>query len=50
MNDYAHTKNDKYGKPLPQSEWEPLFCSDLRGLPCERCESLVPDHDQLWHV
>ena len=48
MNFYAHTKNDKDGKPRPQSEWEPLFSSDcrgLRGLPCDLCESLAGEKD-----
>ena len=53
MNYYAHTKNDKDGNPLPQSEWEPLFssdCASLRGLPCDLCESLAPDHGHLNKV
>ncbi len=53
MKFYAHTKNDKDGKPLPQSEWEPLFssdCASLRGLPCDLCESLAPDHGHLNKV
>ncbi len=50
---YAHTKSDSNGKPSPQSEWEPLFsedCKALKGLPCEKCQSLDPRHGHLNKV
>ena len=55
----AHTKLDKDGNPLPESEWEPLFTDDVEECPalegdhtaeCEACRDLDPDHGHLNKV
>ncbi len=54
---YAHTKQDRQEKPLPTTEWEPLFTKIgdgpaflCAGKQCKRCERLDEQHGHLNKV